>query len=211
MALTNYGELKAAIADWLNRSDLTSQIPDFITLAEDAIFDLLRAPVNEFSVTYLSTVPDIATEITLPDDYQAAKNVLYGSIPLQRMPDQRYLALMASAPAGGTPRYFSRLGGKLVFYPPSDSAEDVSLTYYQAQGPLATDSSNTPTLEQAPGLYLYGSLLQAQAFLIGDKRIPIWQKQYDEVLARNNLVLHEEGEISGSTTAVTSIYADGRI
>ena len=34
MALTTYTELKAAIADWLNRSDLTSQIPDFITLAE---------------------------------------------------------------------------------------------------------------------------------------------------------------------------------
>ena len=34
MALTTFAELKASIADWLNRSDLTTVIPDFITLAE---------------------------------------------------------------------------------------------------------------------------------------------------------------------------------
>jgi hypothetical protein len=34
MALTTYSGLKASIADWLNRSDLTNQIDDFIGLAE---------------------------------------------------------------------------------------------------------------------------------------------------------------------------------
>ena len=34
MALTTYAELKASIADWLNRDDLTAAIPDFISLAE---------------------------------------------------------------------------------------------------------------------------------------------------------------------------------
>ena len=34
MALTTYAELKTSIADFLNRDDLTSAIPDFITLAE---------------------------------------------------------------------------------------------------------------------------------------------------------------------------------
>lgn len=37
MALTNYGELKTAIANWLDRSDLTSRIPEFIAMAEDRI------------------------------------------------------------------------------------------------------------------------------------------------------------------------------
>ena len=34
MALTTYAELKTAIGDFLNRDDLTSVAPDFITLAE---------------------------------------------------------------------------------------------------------------------------------------------------------------------------------
>ena len=34
MSITTYTELKAAIADWLLRDDLTSVIPTFISLAE---------------------------------------------------------------------------------------------------------------------------------------------------------------------------------
>ena len=42
MALTTYTELKASIADWLNRSDLTAAIADFISLAEAQIERTLR-------------------------------------------------------------------------------------------------------------------------------------------------------------------------
>ena len=34
MAISNYSELKTAIASWLDRTDLTDIIPDFIALAE---------------------------------------------------------------------------------------------------------------------------------------------------------------------------------
>ena len=34
MAITTYSELQSAIADWLNRSDLTSVITSFISLGE---------------------------------------------------------------------------------------------------------------------------------------------------------------------------------
>ena len=34
MAFTSYSELKTTIANYLARSDLTTQIPDFIRLAE---------------------------------------------------------------------------------------------------------------------------------------------------------------------------------
>ena len=37
MSLSNYTGLKASIADFLNRDDLTAVIPDFITLAEAQI------------------------------------------------------------------------------------------------------------------------------------------------------------------------------
>ena len=34
MAITTYAELQTAVASWLDRDDRTSEIPDFITLAE---------------------------------------------------------------------------------------------------------------------------------------------------------------------------------
>ena len=42
MALTTYTELKASVADWLNRTDLTTEIPDFISLAEAQMERTLR-------------------------------------------------------------------------------------------------------------------------------------------------------------------------
>ena len=35
MALNNYANLKTSIANWLGRTDLVNDIPDFITLAEN--------------------------------------------------------------------------------------------------------------------------------------------------------------------------------
>ena len=42
MAIATYTELKTSIASWLNRDDLTSVIPDFISLAEAGINRDLR-------------------------------------------------------------------------------------------------------------------------------------------------------------------------
>ena len=42
----NYGELKANIAAWLDRTDLTDKIPTFISLAEAKFFRVLRCPGN---------------------------------------------------------------------------------------------------------------------------------------------------------------------
>ena len=42
MALSNYSELQSAVADWLERGDLTARIPDFIRLAEVQLNRLLR-------------------------------------------------------------------------------------------------------------------------------------------------------------------------
>jgi len=56
MAITNQATLRTAVADWLNRTDLTnSQIDLFIQMAEGSIYEVLRVPPLErlegFSVT----------------------------------------------------------------------------------------------------------------------------------------------------------------
>ena len=45
MALTTYAELQTAVANYLARTDLTSQIPDFIYIAETRLRRQLR--INE--------------------------------------------------------------------------------------------------------------------------------------------------------------------
>ena len=43
MAISNYTELKTAVANWLDRDDLTDRIPEFIALAESRFNRLLRS------------------------------------------------------------------------------------------------------------------------------------------------------------------------
>lgn len=47
MAISQYSELKTAVANWLGRSDLTSRIPEFIGLAEDRVYQRLRLRAME--------------------------------------------------------------------------------------------------------------------------------------------------------------------
>jgi hypothetical protein len=70
MALSTYAELKASVADWLNRSDLTSAITDFVSLAESQMERDLRT--RQMIVRANATVN---TEYSaLPDDYLEAKS-----------------------------------------------------------------------------------------------------------------------------------------
>ena len=71
MALSSFSGLKASIADFLNRSDLASVIPDFITLTEADLSRNLR--VREMSVR--TRAPVSTQYVNLPADFQSLRNI----------------------------------------------------------------------------------------------------------------------------------------
>ena len=77
MALSTYTELKAAIADYLDRSDLTSQIVDFITLAEAEFNRTLFVAQRE----EVSSASASSGTITLPSDFWAMRAIYIDSDP----------------------------------------------------------------------------------------------------------------------------------
>ena len=80
MAISNFTNLKTAIANYLNRDDLTSYIPDFISLAESRINNELR--VREMEVVDTSTTTVSGTQgYDLPTGFIEAKYVIYRSNP----------------------------------------------------------------------------------------------------------------------------------
>jgi len=212
MAISNYSELKAAIADWLNRTDLETRIPDFILLAESAIFRTLRSTNNEKLQRFtddMDIVDDITKGIPVPEDYLSPKLITYNDRPLQRVSETRYLELLRASNASKDPAVYTRINDQLLFYPTADQAADVELWYYfrhPALGSSSTpDTDTNATLQASPDLYLFGALLQAQAYLIGDERLSIWGTQYQVAMdAQNNLSLDED--YMGSTVEVRSAY-----
>src|SRR2546423_1608923 len=81
MAFSTYAELKSSVADWLNRTDLTAQIADFVGLAEAEMKRRLRR-------TSVRTTLTISTEETTPpSDLAELRSIsLESASPAQDVP-----------------------------------------------------------------------------------------------------------------------------
>ncbi len=183
MALTTYDELKAAIADWLNRTDLTERIPDFIALTEASLNRDLRTR-EMVTVTTLTTTAGDAT-LDLGADIAEIRNVVLQSNPkvvLRSLPiqalDERY-ALAVS----GKPLAYAVRGAELKLGPAPDAAYGVEVTYYAKIAALSAETASNWVLEAHPDLYLYGALVQAEPFLGDDACIQVWAELYGRALA----------------------------
>lgn len=180
MALSTYSELQAAVADWLQRGDLTTQIPDFIALCEARLNREVRfrqqiqRATTEFSDQY----------ITLPGDYAEIKDMLLLSNPprslifitMQRMDD-----LKISNATGTAPYYFTIVGNTLELYPVGGDCTG-EMTYYKQIPALSVDSTNW-LLTKHPDIYLYGTLLQAAPYLRDDDRALVWETLYQKAIS----------------------------
>ena len=180
MALTTYDELKSSLADWLNRSDLTSVIPDFIRLAEAQMERQLRT--RQMIVRATASFAAGAEYGTVPDDFLEAKAVKLDTNPVTSLTFQTIDALdqlsNTTYLSSGKPLYFTVVGNQFRLLPIPDGAYTAELVYYSKLTKLSASVATNWLLTQAPDVYLYGSLLQAAPYLQDDARISVWSSLY---------------------------------
>lgn len=168
MALANYTDLKASIASWLMRDDLTANIPDFIALCESTINLKVRTRQMESSTTLTPATGGICT---LPTDYIEARRVVSNVDPISVLEPIGMDAARQQYSTAGYPFFYAIQGSSLLVFPPSTST--VTLDYYATVPALATASTNW-LLTKAPRIYLYGTLMEAAPFLEDDSRLVTW-------------------------------------
>ena len=199
MALANYTDLKASIADFLNRSDLTTVIPDFITMTESDLNRSLR--VREMSVR---TRADIDSQyVKLPPDFLGMRNIDLLTSPVTPLAyrNMQNLDIHRKADATGKPIYYSVTQINIEFAPVPDAEYTIEIVYYQKVPPLATFSTNW-LLDNHPDAYLYGSLMQSAPYLQADERIGIWAGRYQQIIEQI-LASDEKAKFSGDTPTIT--------
>lgn len=199
MSLNTYDGLKASIANWLNRTDLATEIPDFIALAEDRLSQEVRVPTIEKTI---SITLDTNGAFDIPADFLELKYAFYNDNPLQRVSLNE---LRDFASTSGSPDIFAREARKFIFQPiPTMTATDkLNLIYYKNVPVLSALNPTNELLEMGPQLYLYGSLVEASNFLGSDPSR--WETSYQSALSR--LLLHARtAEFAGSTPQISSGY-----
>lgn len=172
MAIATYVDLRASVATWLNRSNLTTLIPDFIALAETRIHygsfepplqsDPLRIRAMEESV--YATIS--AQRALLPARFLQARRFFLDGNPERKLdlitPDQFWSTFVSSR--CGPPKQFTIEGESFVFGPTPDGSYTGELLYYRAFAPLSDDSDTNWLLQNAPGAYLHGALIEAHSY-----------------------------------------------
>lgn len=181
MPFTNYAELQAAVKGWLHRSDLTAQIPDFITLAETSINRIAQVRSMENEVPLAVAVG--ARIVALPAGFMSPLAVWMGPNRRELAPATPEELPITTTP--GRPTYWAIDGTNLAFDCPSDIARTATLRY-RGGFKLSDAAPTNALLTKYPDIYLYGTLLQAAPWLRDNDSIPLWQAMYGRAVNEIN-------------------------
>ena len=186
MSVTNFTNLKSSIADFLNRDDLTSVIPTFISLAEADMNRKLRhwrmeRRSNAVLDTHYSALPDdflepVRLQIT-GDNPSRLELITHGE-----MMDKREASNTAA-----TPRFYTFTDGTIEVYPTPDQAYTLEMVYYSSLDALTSSNASNWIITYHPDAYLYGALTHSAPYLAEDARTQTWATLFQNAISGINM------------------------
>lgn len=176
MALANYGDLQSAVAGWLNRTDLTARIPDFITLAESSLNAEMRLRTMETEASL--TILDGTRSIPLPDDFLEPLDLWavesYGRRPLRYLTSPQTRVLTAS----GVIVDWS-IDGEEITVPRPVGGDMALVLEYLAAFKLSDTAPTNWLLTHFPNVYLFAALVEAAPYLRDTDLLAIWSARLE--------------------------------
>jgi len=210
MALGTFTELKDAIADWLDRSDLTARIPDFITLAEARLNRDVRIRPMEVRSSMETTAGQ--RYFNLPGGYLQMRNIQINSNPITPLEyiTPEMLDRLYGSDTTGKPKAYTLIGDEIQLAPIPDSDYTVEMAFYEKFTALGDGTSGTVTSNwlttNAPDVLLYGALLEAEPFIKNDERVNLWINAYNSAITRIQDTDAKDRH-SGSAMRIRNIYS----
>jgi len=205
-----YSELKTNIANYLNRSDLTSEIDIFIDNTEAELNRRLRVADQVKRATATAENQYLA----LPNDWLEAINIeiTYNDFrPLMQMSIESLdVYRKANNNVTGQPIYYALVDNTLELAPTPDSSYTLQLTYFSKIDALSDSNTTNFVLTSHPDIYLYGSLKHASVFLMEDERAPLFNAQFEKSLEELRLQQERAEFAKGSLIPRRRTYGKAR-
>jgi hypothetical protein len=201
MSFTSYSDLQTTIAGYLARTDLTTQIPDFIRLAETRLRRDLRIRQMLKSVTTATVAADSTVE--LPSDFLEVRDFVVVGNPVQPLSYFSPSAFNRNTRTWeiGKPNSYTVLANDFQLSPVPDTVYTVQLFYFAAPTFLSDSNTSNVFLANTPDALLYGALLEAAPYLMDDARINTWGTMFDRAMASITRS-DEQGQYSGVPLAI---------
>ena len=180
MAITTWTELKASVADFANRTDLTAVIPDLIMLAENRLYDLLLLKNME---------SDESLTLTLNQNYVALPTNYISPISFWLVVDSERLLLQPALPQelpyyteSSQPRYWAIDGANIRFDCPAQSAYTAYLRCMKKSNLGASVASNY-LLDRRPDIYLSASMAELARYTNDAELFASWEARLQDAIA----------------------------
>jgi len=204
MALDTFTNLKADLAIWLSRSDMTDRIPTFITLAEATMNRALRTKGS----TGRSTA-SVNTEYTdLPANFAEAISITTTHngqiVNLDPVAQETMDGYEASTDC---PKMYAIVGGQLRLYPTPNTTYVLAMTYFQKVPALGDAIATNWVLANHPDAYLYGALFHAGPLLRDAEAMAIHKSLFDTAISQ---MLSERRLPGGKLRVDEAVAATGR-
>jgi hypothetical protein len=184
--LTSYSGLIGTVAAYLNRQDLTAQIPAFIAQAEAKFNRELR--VRDMQQRSQASASD--EYISLPSDFLAvytlelADNTTRWGEPLRFMTEEEARIWRAENPGSnpGNTVGFTLYGSEIELIDPPTTDIDFRLKYYAKIPSLSSALTSNWLLVKSPDLYVVGACLEASMYLKNDERLATWNAVRTQIM-----------------------------
>ncbi len=184
MAISTHAELVAAVARYLDRSDLSvTEIPEAIQLVDAKLDRELRKNTTREPFTINALVKALPT---------GASEVRYLKInepsgTVNRILEQVSFAALADSSSkftsSGRPTKYAVMDGNIIFNRTPDTSYTAEIAYFDTHTSAATDAS---LIAAEPDLYLEGTLTQMFTFLQHDERVAEHKANFEAIIASVN-------------------------
>lgn len=182
MSLASYSDLKAAVARWLRRSDLSDVIPDLIVLAEATMNRELRTALQLVRQPFTIT----AELVTKPTGFRMMRALRLTDFPstevLEWTPEEMARNKAKPTQVQGFPRRYSAVGSQLEFWPYPDKQYQALITFQAGFTPLSDAHPVNWILADHPDAYLYGALSEGSAFAKNFDSASAWKDEFERVI-----------------------------
>jgi hypothetical protein len=182
MSIATYSELNTAVANWLDRDDLTDRIPEFIALCEARFNRLLRIRAMEYKQT--ATTVSGQRNLALPTGFIQMRNLQMNEtpiVPMQYVTPEIYDRLYGST-LTGTPQMYTIIADEIQLGPIPGSALTIEMLFYKKFDALTAAATTNWMIINAPDVYLYGCLLEAEPFIMNDPRVQLWAAGFKQAI-----------------------------
>lgn len=198
MAIDTYDKLQAAVADTVNRDDLSADVTTFspaqidgavkrsIAFAEATIRrDIASRGGNKNMETVSNSLTTTAGQetVSLPSDFGSARVfALTGSTyTVLEFVDANTLFSQYPSTTTGQPEKYTLVGSNTAYLRPvPDTAYTLRLIYSAALPSLSSSQTTNWLLTNHPDIYIGAAMLELCIYLENDDRLQFWKGYYDQ-------------------------------